>query len=307
MHLRAARLTAVRAGGTASAIAAIGAVLLLVAAAVVHGAQDPLEVRDARLIDAAVAAMTAQRPGHPDLYVLGFAGDGHERVFRNEVLYLETVAARRLDADGRTLSLVNHADSLGASPRPLATAANLRRAVAGIGAAMDRDEDLLLLYLASHGSVDHALSLRLYPVIEGGLRPAEIRRALDLSGIRHRVIVVSACFSGGFLPALRDPGTLVVTASRHDRTSFGCGVASVATYFGRAWLVEGMNQGTSFVAAYDHATRTVAARERREGFNPSLPQIAIGSGIAPRLAAWQATLPTTDAVPYPHPESDTDE
>ncbi len=235
-----------------------------------------LAARDRKLLDAAFAAMPAQRPGRPDLYVIGFAGDGHEDVFRNEVLYLDTLMSARFGARGRVVTLVNHAGSPGETPRPLATLDNLRDALARMGHAMDRDEDLLLLFITTHGTADNELVMQLYPLIDAALTPEQLRDAFDDAGIRNRVLVVSACYSGGFLPALRGPDALVITAARHDRASFGCGSESVATYFGRAWMIEGLNRGTSFIAAYDHATREIARRERIDDYEPSLPQIAVG-------------------------------
>src|SRR5690625_4056506 len=110
--------------------------------------------RDQRLISEALAAMPPQRPGRPDLFVLGFAGDGNEDVFRNEVLYLEQLMDGRFQAGGRVLTLVNHFDSLDEdAPRPLATLGNLTWALAGIGEAMDPAEDLLLLFITTHGKI----------------------------------------------------------------------------------------------------------------------------------------------------------
>lgn len=278
--------------------------MLLVAASPSSSADadSTVAARDRRLLDAAFAAMPAQRPGLPDLYVVGFAGDGHEDVFRNEVLYLDTLMSARFDARGRVVTLVNHASSLGDAPRPLATLDNLRDALAGIGRAMDRDEDLLLLFITTHGTANNELMLQLYPLIDAVLTPEQLRDALDDARIRNRVLVVSACYSGGFLSALRGPDALVITAARHDRTSFGCGSESVATYFGRAWMIEGLNRDTSFITAYDHATRRIAQRERAEDYEPSLPQIAVGENIGKRLRAWQATLPEAPALPYPYVE-----
>ncbi|NZA26646.1 peptidase C13 [Luteimonas sp. SJ-92] len=257
--------------------------------------------RDRRLIDRLLAQMPPQRPGHPDLYVIGFAGDGAEDVFRNEVQYLGTLSTERLDARGRMIPLVNHPDSLEGDGAPLATLANLRHALAGIAAAMEPDEDLLLLFLTTHGTPEHELVAALEPEVDEMLQPQDLRAALDGAGVRNRVVVVSACFSGGFLPKLAGPDTLVITAARRDRPSFGCGAASTVTWFGRAWLVAGLNRHTSFVAAYDDATREVARREIKEGYAPSLPQIAVGKRIAALLQAWQATLPPGSEVAYPYP------
>ncbi|HEV7392919.1 MAG TPA: C13 family peptidase [Burkholderiales bacterium] len=55
-----------------------------------------------------------------------------------------------------------------------------------------------------------------------GLSASELGKLLKESGIRHKVVVISACYSGGFIDAVRSDHTLVITAARHDRTSFGC-------------------------------------------------------------------------------------
>jgi len=256
--------------------------------------------RDHALLERELAALEPQRPGHPDLYVLGFAGDGEEDVFRNEVVYLKSLFERRFDARGRVATLINHPDSLDKAPAPLATYDNLYDALAAIGRKMDREQDVLLLYLTMHGTEDHELAVQLQPMLEDWLTPEDVRVALDDAGIRNRVIAISACYSGGFVPALRSPDTLVVTAARGDRASFGCGTESEATYFGRAWLADGLNRTTNFVAAYDIATREIARREKSEDFEPSLPQLDVGARIGKRLQAWESGLHAGGPVPYPH-------
>jgi len=256
--------------------------------------------RDAALIDLRLEAMPAQRPGIPDVYAIGFAGDGRENVFRNEVAYFETLLSARFGAEGRTIALVNHPDSLEAAPRPLATPGNLRHALAGVARAMDPEQDLLLLFLTTHGNRDHTLTLNMPGRFDTTLSPRQLRDALDEAGIRNRVVVVSACFSGGFVPVLASPDTVVMTAARRDRTSFGCGDTASATYFGRALLVEGMNRDGGLLEAFDYAKRQVSRRETMEGFKPSEPQLSAGEAILPRLQAWEATLAPSPRVPYPH-------
>ncbi|TKS53877.1 peptidase C13 [Luteimonas yindakuii] len=281
----------------------LGAALALPACA--QPADDGWDARDRQMIDRALAELPTQRPGITDLYVLGFAGDGQEDVFRNEVLHLQQVAATRLGNGGRTLLLVNHPDSLGEdAPHPLATRASLRYALAGLGQAMDADEDILLLFATTHGSEDHELAAVLPPMIDEGITPADLRDALDDAGIRHRVLVVSACFSGGFIRDLEGPDTLMITAASADRPSFGCGAEADLTYFGRAWLVDGLNAAPDFIGAYDVATRGIADREREAGFEASLPQISIGSHISRRLQQWQATMEPGPPVPFTAPPVD---
>lgn len=279
------------------------AALLLVALLAACGPTamaETLAERDDRLLDKIFADMPAQRPGHPDLYVLGFAGDGHQDVFRNEVAYLASLASKRFDARGRIVSLVNHPDSFGNAPQPLATLKNLQQALSRLHAVMDPDEDLLLLFLTMHGTEDHALVLQLYPIVDSKIYPEDLRAALDNAGIRNRIVVISACYSGGFLSALRDPDTLAISSARGDRTSFGCDDASVVTDFGRAFLVNGLNESNDFVAAYNSATRQVDLWEREENLTPSLPQMFVGKSIGKALHAWRRTLPVTPAMPYPY-------
>src|SRR5690606_8754713 len=123
----------------------------------------------------------------------------------------------------------------------------------------------------------------------------------DGSGIRNRLLIVSACFSGGFIPDLATPDTLVITAARHDRPSFGCGDSGSATYFGQALLVEGLNRDGGLVDAFDHARRQVGRREMREGHEPSFPQINVGDRIRARLDAWEAELMRGPPLAYPLP------
>jgi hypothetical protein len=99
---------------------------------------------------------------------------------------------------------------------------------------MDPDEDILMLFLTSHGSEDHELAVDFWPLELNTIKPEDLRKALDEAGIRFRVLVISACYSGGFLPALSDDNTLIMAAAAADRQSFGCANENEYTYFGRA-------------------------------------------------------------------------
>ena len=261
---------------------------------------EPLPQRDARLIAAAVDALPEQRPGTIDLYAVGFAGDGSQDTFRNEIAYFPQLMRQRLQARG-VITLINHLDSVQPAPHPLATYENLQQALAGIAKRMDPDEDILLLYLTMHGTPEHELAVYFPPFVEDALIPEDLRTLLDEARIRHRVLVISACYSGGFIRDLRDPDTLLITAARADRASFGCDSESNVTWFGRAWLVEGLNQETDLLQAYEYATRRVQAWEQAERVESSFPQMSAGKRIRQRLRQWQAQSPPGAPVAYPYP------
>lgn len=251
-------------------------------------------------MDEALAQLAPQRPGVVDLYVVAFAGDGTESVFRNEVEHVERLFSQRFDANGRVLTLINHPDTL--QTTPLATLTNLTWAIDGVAAVMDPDEDILLVFATSHGGEDHYLKVDLPPLPLDAIGPEQLADALEAAPRpRWRVVIVSACYSGGFVDALRDEDTLVITAARADRTSFGCGADADITYFGRAFLDEALNRTASLPEAFALAREAIAQRERDEGIDtPSEPQIASTPAIEAQLARWQQHLSLGPAVPFEH-------
>ena len=115
---------------------------------------------------------------------------------------------------------------------------------------------------------------------------------LDEAHIKWRVIVISACYSGGYVEPLRNENTMVMTASDATHTSFGCGTESDFTYFGRALFDEELRRTTSFERAFESARTTIARREQAAGEEPSNPQIFVGPAIRAKLAAYEKRLAT---------------
>lgn len=262
----------------------------------VRGSAEQLIYRQPEMVAQAVQQLAPQTPGVSDAYLLAFGGDANEDVFRNEVEYAQTLFAQRFGMQQRTLVLLNNPDTT--DNTPLATLSNLRLALAGIGARMDRREDLLVLFMTTHGSEDHQLFVDLQPLPLDWIDPTDLRAALDAAGIDWRVVIVAACYSGGFVESLATPMSLVITAARADRPSFGCGSDAELTYFGRAFLVEALNRTTSLPAAFELAREAVAQREKDDDFEPSEPQMAMGALIGPRLQAWSRQLTPAKEVVF---------
>ncbi|KZC37355.1 MULTISPECIES: C13 family peptidase [Rhodanobacter] len=249
-----------------------------------------------RMMRDALAQLGPRVPGQPNLYLLAFAGDGGEDVFRNEAEYAARLFAQRFGASAHSLVLENNPASL--TTRPLASWSNLETALEGLGKVMQPDQDILLLYFTSHGSENHDLLLDMDPLPLDQLGASDLAGILAMHPFKWKVVVVNACYSGGFVPPLRGPGTLVLTAARADRSSFGCGSDSDITYFGKAWLVDALNRTDNFADAFKRASGEISQWERQGKLTPSEPQIDIGSGITEQLALWRKGLTPGPALPF---------
>ncbi len=221
------------------------------------------------------------RPGMEELYFVGFAPYASQDVFMKETVAIGRLMEERFDGTGRSVSLISNASA--AREFPMATLTSLRHVLRAVGRRMNADEDVVLLHVTSHGSEDHALSVNFDPLALRAIRPADLRAALDDARIKWRIVVISACYSGGFIDALKDDHTLVVTASDATHTSFGCGDAYNFTYFSQAYFDEALRQTYSFEQAFGAARQAIAVRERREGLEASNPQIALGHAMRGKL------------------------
>ena len=234
-----------------------------------------------RLVGEAAGALRADRPGVVDLYFVGFAGTAGQDVFLSEVRAVRELFDRRFDTAGRSVMLVNNPQTL--ETLPLANANNLRWTLGVIGKLMDPEEDILFLFLTSHGSRDHRLAVDFWPLRLNDLPAEQLKKLLDESGIKWRVIVVSACYSGGFVEVLKDDNSLIMTASRADRNSFGCSHENAFTYFGRAYFDRALRRTRSFIEAFAKSQIAIREREEDEELMPSMPQIHIGRHIEAKL------------------------
>lgn len=240
------------------------------------------------LLEAALDGLAPQRRSIVDLYFVAWAGYAYQDVFRNEVREARALFDERFDTADRSVVLINHVDTVW--DQPMASLTNLRKVLNRFGSTMDADEDIAFVFLTSHGSQDHRLSADFGTLRPNPLSARDLKQALDESGIRWRVVVVSACYSGGFVDVLRDENTMVISASRRDLTSFGCSDDAEFTYFSGALFDEALRSETSFEHAFAQARKRVAERERAIGVDASEPQIHVGAAIRERLSIMERRL-----------------
>jgi hypothetical protein len=108
---------------------------------------------------------------------------------------------------------------------------------------------------------------------------------LARTGVRHKVVIISACYSGVFIPLLANPDLLVITAADANHPSFGCEDKAKWTYFGDAFFNIALRQARSLKDAFAVARALVKKRELREHFEPSNPLMAGGASVQPLLIA----------------------
>jgi hypothetical protein len=244
-------------------------------------------LRQRPLLDEALASLAPRAPGKVNLYLLAIAGDGSQEVFRREVEFVRAQFDRDYGTRGRSVALINSRHLAGSAP--MATLTSIREALQAITARMDRENDILFVFLTSHGSKEHELRLHQNGMLLRGLRPPDLGQLLKETGVRWKVVVVSACYAGGFLDPLKDERTLLIAASRHDRPSFGCTDQSELTWFGRAFFKDALGASGSFEEAFGKALALVAEREAREKIaeaERSLPQIHNPRPVSGHLRRW---------------------
>ena len=247
---------------------------------------EELMYRQAERIDARLGSLDTGVE-RANVYFVGFAGFGPQKVFAEEIALAARRVAERYAVGARQVLLVN--DRRDFDRHPLASPTALARTLSGIGERMNRERDVLFLALSSHGKKDR------YLVVENGALPLEkltagrLAEILRESGIRWKVLVISACYAGAFIAPLRDPYTVIIAASAPDKTSFGCNDRRALTYFGEAFYRDALPGAASLREAFEIAAANIASRERAEGLVPSQPQAHFGVAIERKLAEIEVT------------------
>lgn len=284
----------------ASLVACVLAVVLLAASQLPAGSWQPVEddsdeevaelelsqevfESQQALLDDELRAIAPPEVGKTLVYGLIYA-PYDEDVFLRESAMVQQVLEERFGARGRIVRLVNNSATAG--ELPWATTLNFKRSINALAKAMDTGGDVLVVYLTSHGGADFTLAAMNWPLKMEELTANQLREMLDEAGIRHRVIAVSACYSGGWIGPLQDEDTLVMTAADEDHTSYGCGSGSELTFFGRAVFDEQLRKSGSFEEAFRAAVPVIRQREiearKDDGF--SNPQIYVGRNIRSALS-----------------------
>lgn len=255
-------------------------------------------------LSSAINALQPQRPGVVDAYVLSIGLDS-DAVFARESAEAAEVLARRYGAAGRTLYLAAGADDT-ATGAPQGSPSNLATALAAIADKMDRKEDVLILFATSHGDPVSGLAYRDRENAAGMIAPQRLADLLDGIGVKRRMVLLSACYSGIFIPLLTNDQTVIVTAASSQRPSFGCAPGNDWTFFGDALMNNALRKPQKFDAAIAEATGLITQWENTLELKPSRPQLFIGENARIWLDVLENKMPATASAKVGRPAISTD-
>ncbi|HME29935.1 MAG TPA: C13 family peptidase, partial [Pseudolabrys sp.] len=190
--------------------------------------------------------------------VVSFGLYGDQGVFRSEATGAAQVVASRF---GGVPIVVRFNTKTGGN----ATIETLAATLQAEAKKMNGESDILFVILTSHGSPD-GLAVTAGRRLTETLKPSRLAEMLERTGVRYKVVIISACYSGVFIPPLANADTLVITAADANHASFGCQDKAKWTYFGDAFFNVALRRATTLKDAFLVARSLVLKRELRQGF-----------------------------------------
>jgi Peptidase C13 family len=243
---------------------------------------EKLELSQGALLDDDVRRLLPERKGAADIYAIGVAGWSEQNVFVRELNGALAKLEDTIGMDRGAIRLVNHAETIERSP--VASRSNFASAVHYVAGIMNREEDILLIFITSHGGPT-GVGLVLGDAMQAILTPDDVASVLAREGIKNRIVIVSACYSGVFIKPLATPESIVITAADADNPSFGCANEREWTYFGDAFFNHALRSGVSLEEAFGDAKVTISQWEARDDVPPSNPQAHFGASLAAKLSS----------------------
>lgn len=234
---------------------------------------------------AEAAATPSPEAAAPKAHIVSLGLWGLQNLFRTEASQAAAVLRAYYGRGGQVVVKAN-------TPATAAvTSAALQAALRGVAAQMNREQDLLVLVLTSHGTPEGiGIRTRRHGEL---LTPSQLRGYLQETGAANKVVIISACFSGIFSP-LADAHTLVITAADATHPSFGCSDKANMTFFGELFFNGAVPERATLPDAFALARGQIKQledelcpdqRRKETGACNSNPQIAGGEAFAGSLRA----------------------
>jgi hypothetical protein len=253
-------------------------------------------------LSAAIAGVKPQTPGVVDAFVV-VAGLDSDAVFVKESAEVAKVLAHRYNAEGRTILLSTGAEKGLAQGSP----PNLAIALSAMAAKMDLKEDVLVLYTTSHGNAKVGVVYRDGEKGFGMIAPMRMAGMFDSLGIKRRLLMISACYSGVFVPVMKNDDSVIITAASDKRSSFGCSPGNDWTFFGDALVNNALRTPQPLESSVKEAFKLVETWENQLGLLSSNPQVSIGKKTGDWIAALEKQMPADVSAKVGRPAIESDE
>jgi len=247
------------------------------------------------LMQKSFEGMSGSKRRITDIYSITFAPYRYQDVFMREAKFVTDSFIHILGIENRNVTLINNEETI--FDLPLASTTNLGNSLKTIASLMQTKEDVLFLYITSHGDEENGISVALdYRHTMVNLSGERLAEMLKTSGIKNKVIFISACHSGALIPDLQDDNTMIITSAADNKQSYGCSNNTPLTYFAEAYFKQALTETTDLERAFHLTKDIVEKREKKENLSPpSDPQIFIGKNIKSVLKKYRgATLISDD-------------
>jgi Peptidase C13 family len=202
-----------------------------------------------------------------------FALDSSSQAFQGDAILVRD-ALRSINPQISVLLLSNQLE-YSDIVYPFATKENVKNVLSEIARLADKNTIVVLLF-SSHG-FRNLLSIKIgHGDASDRLTGKELRSYLE--GLRPvpTVLIISACYSGSFVPELASENRIIITSASRDRPSFGCSFESQATYFVQEFFQNSFDPSLSLAGFFSQGQKRIADREGKEKRTPSEPQIFVG-------------------------------
>lgn len=225
-----------------------------------------------RQLDAIDAHLNKTPPQQRTVIYVGSAQHSQSLVFLRDVLLLKQ-RLLEINPNVQTILLSNQLESSQLN-YPFATQSSLDMVFKRIGDWSQKRPVHLVILVSTHGNVD-VLSVNIGNAYWPAVRSVNIKKWLDAIPHVPSALILSACYSGSFVPTLQGPQRIIMTAAAHNRNSFGCAYHDKNTYFMGNLLGEGWNPDQTWQENHQQMAQKIMALEQKNGLLASSPQIDV--------------------------------
>jgi hypothetical protein len=208
----------------------------------------------------------------PKLWFAGFGFHSGSKAFRGDVLLTES---RLREQYPQTLSfLFDNALQKEKIETPFAHLASLTDTVKTIASQVKKD-DIVTIVLSTHGYTK-LLATQIGGRDYASILDTQLATALAPLNNVPTILIISACYSGSLIPALKSENRIILTAAAEKKISYGCQPLAKNTFFIDALYGDKHDATLSLIEEFELTKKRIALRETTMKFSPSEPQIFIG-------------------------------